>query len=97
MVKLSDEDHRRRLDFCLQLHGLISSDDNFLEKVQFCDEVTFHISSAVNCHNVRIWRSENHMPMWSINVTLLKSMCFVQSPVKKYTVHSSLLKKPLLA
>jgi len=30
--KLSDEDHRRRLDFCLQLQDLMSSDDYFLEK-----------------------------------------------------------------
>jgi len=59
MVKLSDEDHRRRLDFCLQLQGLMSSDDHFLEKVQFSDEVTFHISSAVNRRSVRIWGSEN--------------------------------------
>jgi len=40
---------------------------------------------------------KTHMPVWSINVTLLKSMCYVQSPVKKFTVPSSLLNKPLLA
>jgi hypothetical protein len=28
--QLSDEDHRRRLDFCLQLQDLMSSDDRFL-------------------------------------------------------------------
>jgi hypothetical protein len=28
---------------------------------------------------------KTHMPMWSINVILLKSACFVQSPVKKCT------------
>jgi hypothetical protein len=27
--------------------------------VQFSDEATFHVSSAVNCCNVRIWGSEN--------------------------------------
>jgi hypothetical protein len=57
--QLSDEDHRRQLDFCLHLQDLMSSDDHFLEKVQFNDEVTFHFSSAVNRRNVRIWRSEN--------------------------------------
>ena len=57
--QLSDEDHRRRLDFCLQLQNLMSSDDHFLEKVQFSDEVTFHVSGAVNRRNVRIWGSEN--------------------------------------
>jgi len=57
--QLSDEDHRCRLDFCLQLQGLMSSDDHFLEKVQFIDEATFHVSSAINRRNVRIWGSEN--------------------------------------
>jgi hypothetical protein len=44
---LSDEDHRRRLDLCLQLPDLTSSNNHFLEKVHFSDEVTFHVSGAV--------------------------------------------------
>jgi len=52
--QLSGEDHRRRLDFCLQLQDLMSSDDHFLEKVQFIDEATFHVSGAVNHQNVGI-------------------------------------------
>jgi len=56
---LTDEDHRRRLDFCLQLQDLMSCDHHFPEKVQFSDEATFHVSCAVNRHNVRIWGSEN--------------------------------------
>ena len=48
-----------RLDFCLHLQDLMSSDDHFLEKVQFSDEATFHVSSAVYRCNVRIWESEN--------------------------------------
>jgi hypothetical protein len=57
--QLWDEDHRRRLDFSLQLQDLMSSDDNFLEKVQFSDKATFHASGAVIRRNVRIWGSEN--------------------------------------
>jgi hypothetical protein len=57
--QLSDEDHRRQLDFCLQLQDLVSSNDHFLEKVRFSDGATFHISGAVNRRNVRIWGSEN--------------------------------------
>jgi hypothetical protein len=57
--QLSDEDHRRQLDFCLQLQDLMSSDYHFLEKVQFSDEATSHVSGAVNRRNVRIWGSEN--------------------------------------
>ena len=57
--QLSDKDQRRRLDFCLQLQELMISDDHFLEKVQFSDEATFHVSVAVNRRNVGIWGSEN--------------------------------------
>ena len=93
---MSDRAHRCWLDFCLQLQDLMSSNDHFLEKVHFSDEATLHVSGAVNHCNVRTGDLKTHMPMWSINVTLLKPMCFVQSPVKKCMVHSSLLKKPLL-
>ena len=44
---------------CVQLQDLMSSDDHFLEKVQFSDESTFHVSGAVNRRSVRIWGSEN--------------------------------------
>ena len=57
--QLSDEDHRRRHDFCLQIQDLISCYDHFVEKMQFRDETTFHVSGAVNRRNVRIWGSEN--------------------------------------
>jgi len=93
--KLSDEDHRRRLDFCLQLQDLMSSVDHFLERVQFSDEATFHVSGAVNRRNVRIWGSENPHACVEHQRDSPKSVCSVQSPVKKCTVHS-LLKKPLL-
>jgi len=37
----------------------MSTDDHFLEKVQFSDEATFHVSGALNISNVKIWGSEN--------------------------------------
>jgi hypothetical protein len=37
----------------------MSSDDHFLEKAQFSDEATFHVSGAVNHRNVRIRGSAN--------------------------------------
>jgi hypothetical protein len=37
----------------------MSSDDHFVEKVQFSDEATFHVSGAVNSRIIRIWGSEN--------------------------------------
>jgi hypothetical protein len=75
----------------------MSSDDNFLEKAQFSDEATFHVSGAVNSPNVRIWGSENPHAYVEHQRGFPKVNVFVQSPVKKCTVHSSLLKKPLLA
>jgi hypothetical protein len=56
--QLSDENYRRRLDFYLQLQDLMSSDDHFLENLQFSDVATFHVSGAVNRRNVRTWGSE---------------------------------------
>ena len=54
-----------------------------------------HSTSAVQwIFAMSEYGDQTHMPMWSINVTLLEPMCFVQSPVKKCTVHSSLVKKP---
>ncbi|KAJ8894522.1 hypothetical protein PR048_007179 [Dryococelus australis] len=34
-------------------------EDNFLKRVVFSDEATFHISDVLNRHNVRIWGSEH--------------------------------------
>ena len=73
------------------------SNDHFLEKVQFSDEATFHVSGAVNRRSVRIWGSENRHAYVEHQRDSPKTMCFVQSPVKKCKVHSSLLKKSLLA
>jgi len=58
MVQLSNEDHRRWVDFCLQLQDLTSSNDHFLEKVQFSDKATFRVSNAVNGRDVRLWGYE---------------------------------------
>jgi hypothetical protein len=59
MVQQLSKDHRRQLDFSSQLQDLMSSDDHFLEKAQFSDEATFHVSGAANRHSVTIWESEN--------------------------------------
>jgi len=57
--QLYGEDRRRRFDFYLQLPDCMSSDGHLLEKVQFSDKATFHVSGAVNRRNVRIWWFEN--------------------------------------
>jgi hypothetical protein len=38
--------------------------DNFLAKVLFSVEATFHLSGMVNRHNVRIWGSEHQHVVW---------------------------------
>ena len=36
----------------------ISKDEEFLKRICFSDETTFHVSGKLNKHNVRIWGSE---------------------------------------
>jgi len=95
--QLMGEDHKCRPDFCLQLQDLMSSDD-FLEKVQFSDEATFHISGAVNCCNVRIWGSENpHAYVeHQCDPPKVNVFCAISSQ-KVYSPFFFLMKKPLLA
>jgi len=95
--QFSDEDHRRRLDFCVQLQDLMSSDDHFLEKVQFSHDATFHVSGAVNRRNVRIWGSENPHTYVGHKRDSPNCNVFCAISSQKVQVHSSLLKKPLLA
>jgi len=33
-------------------------ENDFVERLIFCDEATFHISGKVNVHNVHIWGTE---------------------------------------
>ena len=48
--------------FDLEMLSRIEDDEDYLKKVMFTDEACFHVSGKVNCHNVRIWGSENpHM------------------------------------
>ena len=55
---LGDGDREKRLKFCeFALHEQ-AQDENFLSRLIFSDEATFHISGQVNRHNVRIWGLE---------------------------------------
>jgi hypothetical protein len=38
---------------------LVAHDDDFLRRLVFSDEATFHLSGKVNRHNVRIWGTES--------------------------------------
>jgi hypothetical protein len=43
----------------LLVSSRLDEDNDYLSKVCFSDEATFHISGTVNRHNCRIWGSEN--------------------------------------
>lgn len=55
---LSDEDKRCRAEFCEWMLEKMDEDDNFISRLFFSDEATFHLSGTVNRHNVRIWGTE---------------------------------------
>jgi hypothetical protein len=75
----------------------MSSDDHFLGKAQFSDEATFHVSGAVNHRNVRIWVTENPHAYVQHQHDSPKVNVFSAISSQKCMVHSSFLKKPLLA
>ena len=42
----------------MSFQDLCGADDNFLKRLRFSDEATFHVSGKVNKQNVRIWGTE---------------------------------------
>ena len=47
----------KKRDFCEEMQ-LKMEENDFVERLIFCDEATFHIIGKVNRHNVRIWGTE---------------------------------------
>ncbi|KAJ4436087.1 hypothetical protein ANN_18714 [Periplaneta americana] len=56
---IQKDDKVRRMNFALDMLYRIDEGNNFLQRVLFCDEVTFHLLGHVNRHSVRIWGSES--------------------------------------
>lgn len=56
---LQPDDCPRRAAFATEILQRIENDNEYLQRVCFSDEATFHTSGKVNRHNVRIWGSEN--------------------------------------
>ena len=56
---LEPDDHPRRAAFVADILERIHVDNEYLQRVCFSDESTFHISGKVNRYNVRIWGSQN--------------------------------------
>ena len=55
---LKPTDHIDRTNFCIKMQDAMTEED-FLDRVVFSDESTFHINGKVHRHNVRIWGTEN--------------------------------------
>ena len=55
---ITDNDKRTREQFCVDMQEKLEEDE-FLERLVFSDEATFHTNGKVNKHNVRIWGEEN--------------------------------------
>lgn len=57
--KITRQDWARRREFAVTMLDRLETDNNFLNRIFFSDEATFHVSGKVNRHNVRIWGPEN--------------------------------------
>jgi hypothetical protein len=83
---LQPNDRPRRAAFATEILHRIDEDNDYLKRVVFSDEATFHISGKVNRHNVRIWGRNISKPMdwerWSntmVRQTLPISISFYES------------------
>lgn len=56
---LQPNDLPRRAEFATEILNRIDGDNDYLNRICFTDESTFHVSGMVNRHNVRIWGTEN--------------------------------------
>ena len=59
LQRLQPNDKSKRKEFADNMLQRISEDKEFLKRICFSDEATFHVSGKLNKHNVRIWGSEH--------------------------------------
>ena len=52
-------DEPKQKEFADNMLQRISEDEEFLKRICFSDETTFHVSGKLNKHNGRIWGSEH--------------------------------------
>lgn len=43
-------------------NGVENDDGDFVSRIVLSDETNIHLSGKVNCHNVRIWGTEQGQP-----------------------------------
>lgn len=57
--KLEQNDFPLRTEFANNVLDRLELNENYLKRICFSDEATFHVCGKVNRHNCRIWGSEN--------------------------------------
>jgi len=77
--QLFTDDRAARVVMCNDFQQRIASDDNFLSRLCFSDEATFHLSGHVNRHNCVVWGTQNphvveEVPIKSPGVTVWCAM-----------------------
>jgi hypothetical protein len=55
---LKPENNPWQHNFACDMLDRIGRDPNFLTNIMFSNKATFHVSGAVNRHNVQIWGSQ---------------------------------------
>jgi transposase len=59
LQKITPNDWILRKEFAVTVLDRLAEDENYLRRIFFSDEATFHLSGKVNKQNVRIWGTEN--------------------------------------
>jgi hypothetical protein len=58
LKELKPDDNPQQHNFACDMLDQIGRDPNFLTNIMFSDEATFHVSGAVNRHNIQIYGSQ---------------------------------------
>ena len=59
LQEITQEDKVARKEFAMTMLDRVDQDNDFLARIMFSDETTFHVSGKVNKQNVHIWGSQN--------------------------------------
>ena len=71
------EDKPKRAEFATLMLEWIDANNDYLNKICFSDEATFHTFGNINRHNVRIWGSENpHVVLQHIRDSSKVNVCY---------------------
>ena len=104
LQRLQPNDKPKRKEFADNMLHRISEDEEFLKRICFSDEATFHVSGKLNKHNVRIWGSEHlhemrelerDSPKVNVWCGLMCNRCFPQIfLVAQFSLHPTLTLSP---